>query len=231
MKNNDLNNLINELKAEGASEKEAEELFLFSKNMGNLLNIERSDELKNKFLTKIVPQQKIHRKMYYFATIFSIILLLGFSSVVEAQKSIPGDTLYPVKIASESVVKFIDPSFKSEVLKRRSKEIKDLSGKNKSVEFHKTVKVFEKELSENKDIDVKDIEESRKNLEEAKREYLEEDTEDLEKVIMQTKDVQELLEKTGVRGDQTGPSEEEKKDNEGSNNKTEEEQLNSLLEK
>lgn len=217
MNNKDLNNLINELKAEGASDKEAEELFLFSKNMGNLLDIERSDIHKNKFIRQIVPQKNNTRKMYYFATVFSFVLLFGFSSIVEAQNSLPGDKLYPVKIASENIVSLIKPSFKNEIIKRRSIEIKDLSKKNNSREFHETVENYARELSENKNIDAKDMEESRKNLEDARKDSLEDNKEDLEKIILQTKDVEELLEKSEVKGDNTGPSKDE--DNNESDNK------------
>lgn len=231
MNNKDLNNIINELKAEGASDKEAEELFLFSKNMGNLLDIERSDIHKNKFIRQITPQKNKTRRMYYFATIFSLVLLFGFSSIVGAQNSLPGDKLYPVKIASENIVSLIKPSFKNEIIKRRSVEIKDLSGKNSSKEFHETVKNYEKELNENKDIDAKGVEESRKNLEDARKDSLENNKEELEKIILQTKDVQELLEKSEVKGDNTGPSGDEnddENDNKDGSQKIEK-QINDLL--
>lgn len=224
MNENNLERLIKELKEEGASEKEANELTLFSKNIGNLMEFERSEELKLKFLKNaLVSSKNNFSKKYAFIALFSLLLLLGFSSVVSAQKSSPGDKLYPVKIASENVLSFINPSFKSEIIKRRSEEIKGLSGKSNSKEFHQTVQTYEKELNENKGIKIEDIQESRKNLEEAREGSLDENKEDLEKVIIQTKNVQEDLEKSEVKGDRTGPSnnrdenDEEDKKGEGEN--------------
>lgn len=203
MNENNLKNLIKELKAEGASEIEADEIALFSKNVSNLLQIERSEELKLKFLENTKPSKNNFFRKYAFAVVFSILLLLGFSSVVSAQKSRPGDTLYPVKIASENMATFINPSFKNEIIKRRSDEIKSLSRENNSTEFHEAVKSYEKELDDNSKINSNNIEESRKNLEEAQKNSLEDNKEDLEKAIIKTREVQESLEKSEVKGEHT----------------------------
>jgi hypothetical protein len=215
-------NLINELKSEGASAKEADELALFSKNINNLMKFERSSDIKLKFLKNTTGSRNRFSRRYAFATLFSLLLLLGFSSVVGAQKSLPGDKLYPVKIASENIASFIDPSFKNEIIKRRSEEIKDLSSTNNSKEFHQTVETYEKELNENNKIDILDIRESRRNLEEAREDSLEENKEDLDKVINRTRSIQEDLENEEVKGEHTGPggNKDEDEEKSGEDNKT-----------
>lgn len=191
---NDLNlkELIKDLKAEGALEEEAENLAIFSKNLSNLYAFERNDKFKTKFLEQELKERNkffVSRQM--FATAFlSLILLLGFTSIVSAQKSLPGQTLYPVKIASENIASFINPSFKDEILKRRSEEIRQLSGKKDGETFHNVVDEYERELNENKTINPKKIKESRRNLEEAKNNSLDEHKEDIERVIIQTEDRQ-----------------------------------------
>nr|MBI5455507.1 hypothetical protein [Candidatus Levybacteria bacterium] len=187
---NDLNlkELTEELKIEGALEKEAEDLVIFSKNLSNLYAFERSDEFKNKFLEQeLLTKNKFFGSRQMFATAFlSLVLLLGVTSVVGAQGSLPGQPLYPIKIASENIASFINPSFKDEILQRRSEEIKQLSGKKDGDTFHNTVNEYEKELNENKAISPKKIEESKKNLEEAKINSLDEHKEDIERVIIKT---------------------------------------------
>ncbi len=221
MNESNLKNLIEELKAEGASDKEAEELSLLSKNFSNLLKIERSESLKTKFLRNEKPlktSNKYFAKKYAFAFLVSILLLLGFSSAVSAQKSLPGDPLYPIKRLSENIISAVNPSFKSEILKRRSEEIKNLSGKKNSTEFHQAVDDYEKVLNEDKKINPEKISESRKNLEEAQKTSLEENKKDIEKVIIQTRDKQELLQKQDVKGDILTPAPSET-NNDGEQNK------------
>lgn len=187
---NDLNlkELEGELKEEGALEKEAEDLAIFSKNLSNLYSFERSSEFKYKFLEQeLLIKNRFFVSRQMFATAFlSLVLLLGVTSVVGAQGSLPGQPLYPIKIASENIASFINPSFKDEVLQRRSIEIKELSGKKDGDNFHNTVNEYEKELNENKTITPKKIKEVQKNLEEAKINSLDEHKEDLERVISQT---------------------------------------------
>lgn len=187
---NDLNlkELEGELKEEGALEKEAEDLAIFSKNLSNLYSFERSSEFKYKFLEQeLLIKNRFFVSRQMLATAFlSLVLLLGVTSVVGAQGSLPGQPLYPIKIASENIASFINPSFKDEVLQRRSIEIKELSGKKDGDNFHNTVNEYEKELNENKTITPKKIKEVQKNLEEAKINSLDEHKEDLERVISQT---------------------------------------------
>lgn len=188
MNDENLKKLAEELKSEGALENEAEELALLSKNLSNLYAFERSSDFKAKFLEQeLLTKNKFFISRQMFAAVFlSLILLLGFTSVVGAQNSLPGQPLYPIKIASENIASFINPSFKDEILKRRSEEIKELSDKKDGNTFHDVVDEYEKELNENKEINPKKIEESRRNLEEARVNSLDEHKEDIDRVIIKT---------------------------------------------
>ncbi len=188
MNDENLKKLAEELKSEGALENEAEDLALLSKNLSNLYAFERSSDFKAKFLEQeLLTKNKFFISRQMFAAVFlSLILLLGFTSVVGAQNSLPGQPLYPVKIASENIASFINPSFKDEILKRRSEEIKELSDKKDGNTFHDVVDEYEKELNENKEINPKKIEESRRNLEEARVNSLDEHKEDIDRVIIKT---------------------------------------------
>lgn len=217
MNNQNLKQLIEELKTEGVLEKEADNLSLLSKNLSNLYSFERSNKLKVKFLEQILTRDNYLNKKRVFKVAFLslLMLIIGFSSVLGAQNSVPGDSLYPVKIASENVFSFINPSFRDQIIKRRSYEVKDLSSKNSTAQFQQAVKNYENELNKNKgEIDKKNIEESRKTLEQARENSLTENKEDLEKVILQTQAIQAELEKTEVKSENTGPS---LKNNRGNN--------------
>lgn len=216
MNDENLKKLTQELKAEGALEKEADELAFLSKNLSNLYSFERSENAKIKFLRQnYLPQNKFFISKQMFITAFlSLILLVGFTSVVGAQNSLPGDTLYPVKIASENIASFINPSFKNEIITRRSEEIKELSSKKDGDKFRNTVNEYEKELKENKKIDLKNIEESRRNLEEAQENSLEEHKKDLERVIIKTENKQEEIKKEDEDNNLNSPEDNIERDNE-----------------
>ena len=189
-----LNNLKEELMKEGALEKEAEDLTLLSKNLSNLYSFERSSALKHKFLEQeLLSKNKffVSRQMFV-AVFFSLIFLLGFTSIIKAQSSLPGQPLYPVKIASENIASLINPSFKDEVLQRRSEEIKKLSGKKDGKNFQNLVNEYEKELEENRKINSKKIDEAQKNLEEARKNSLDEHKDDIERAIIKTENRQEV---------------------------------------
>lgn len=198
---NDLNlkKLIEELKDQNVLEDEAKNLAIFSKNLSNLYSFERSENSKIKFLEqKLLVKNRYFFSRQMFATAFlSLVLLLGVTSVVGAQGSLPGQPLYPIKIASENIASFINPSFKQEILNRRSEEIKQLSGKKDGDNFHNTINEYEKELNDNKSISPQKIREVQNNLEEAKINSLDEQKSDLERVIIKTE-----TRKGEVKGDQ-----------------------------
>lgn len=214
MNEQNLKKLTEELIEEGALEKEAEDLTFLSKNLSNLYSFERSTDLKTRFIDKdLSVKNKFFTQRQIFATaLLSLILLLGFTSIVGAQNSLPGESLYPVKRLSEDVISFIKPDFKSEVLKRRSEEIKELSGKKDGDSFQNVVNEYEKELDENKTINPVKIEESRKILEEAKNNSLDEHKEDIERAINKTENKQGKAED----GDEEDKSNSSEDSNEGS---------------
>ncbi len=206
---NDINELIKELKDQNIPDKEAEELAFLSKNLSNLYNFERNNDSKIRFLQQnLSAKNKFISKQIFVAALLSLVLLLGFTSVVSAQKSLPGQPLYPVKKLSENILSALSPSFKGEILKRRSEEVKDLSGKDNSKDFYKAVRDYENELSKTQIINLEKIDESKKNLQEAQRTTSEENKEILENAIIQTQEKQEELEKGEVKGDRTRSIEE-----------------------
>lgn len=176
--NDNISKIKEELIAAGAAENEVEELAYFSKNLSNGLGFKRSAVVKNKFLHKVeninqAPSSNLfvlHRSL--FASVLGVVLLLGFATIVSAQDSLPGQPLYPIKRITENVVSTVNPSFNSEIIKRRSIEIKDLSKtKNKTIDTNQNVKntinAYEHELEDHRDINSKVIEQSKINLEEA----------------------------------------------------------------
>lgn len=210
--NNDINTTIEELKAAGASKNEAEELAYFSKNLSNAINFERSSETKTKFLEKAGNINSTSQRNFLFtyrplfASVLGAFLLLSFATVVSAQDSLPGQPLYPVKRITENVVSIINPSFNSEILKRRSREIKHLSNPannvsgNNSKNVQSAIKDYENELNNHKDIDKSAIEESKTNLEEARKNSIEENRQEIEDIIRKTETEQE-----DVRGESITP--------------------------
>ena len=182
--------LIEELKAGGASGRESEDLAYFSKNLENLYKFERSEKLKEKFLGR-TPKKIIYISHRAFAGIMlSAVLLLGFASVVSAQGSIPGDPLYPVKRISEQVITYINPSFKGEILQRRSQEIRELSSRNNQPQMQETISSYEKVLNENRKISPEDISASKNNLEEAQKNASGQNKAEIENAIKNTEKVQ-----------------------------------------
>lgn len=194
---NDIDKLIKELKDQDIPDKEAEELAFLSKNLSNLYKFERSNDFKIRFLQQnLLTKNKFFFSRQIFAAAFlSFVLLLGFTSVVGAQNSLPGQPLYTVKKLSENIISAMNPSFKGEILERRSEEIKELSDKKDGDSFRNIVNEYERELNENKTINPEKMEESRKNLEEAKKNSLDEHREDIERVIIQTENRQDEVRK------------------------------------
>jgi hypothetical protein len=203
MKNNDFAEIILELEDAGASKKEAEELSLLSQNISNLFKVERSVIVKNQFLGSLTKNQETQ---YSFARKWLVIplliilsvIFLGSYTVASAQKSLPGEPLYPVKILSENIAAAVVPGFKGEILQRRSEEIKTLSQQNNSqnsVNLQKTINSYEKTLKEDGGISATNIEESRKNLEEASKSASLENKKEIENVIRQTDNTQQDIQR------------------------------------
>lgn len=209
--NKDINKIKDELINVGAKEEEAEELAFLSKNLSNAYSFERSDLAKNKFLEKVgkTNYNSKHNLFYVyksmFASVVGIILLLSFATFVGAQDSLPGQPLYPVKRISENLISAVNPSFNAEIIKRRSREIKNLSDPDNnaidnSENIRKTIREYERELNEHGEIDVKAIEESKINLEEAIEHSLDDDKKEIEDVLRRTE-----INRREVRGDKIIP--------------------------
>jgi hypothetical protein len=207
-----------ELESAGASNKEAEELSLLSQNISNLLTVERSASIKNRFLDSLPQEehtQQSFAKKWLVIPMFAVLLLISVGSVAYAQKSLPGQPLYPVKILSEDIVVAVVPSFKGEILQRRSEEIKTLSQQNNSqnsVNLQKTINRYEKTLQEDGGINAASIEESRRNLEAASKGATLENKEAIENVIRQTDNTagQDIKKETNHEGnDESSPVQEE----------------------
>ena len=173
-----------------------------SKNLSNLYSLKRSDNFKAKFLEQeLVAKNRFFKSKQMFATAFlSLFLLLGFTSVVSAQKSLPGEPLYPIKRLSENIAETINPSFKNEIVKRRSEEIKELSGKDKSKHLNEAINDYEKELNDNQKINLENIKQSELNLEEARQSSISAENKlDIERVLIKTQERQKTIQE--VKGD------------------------------
>lgn len=178
--NNFRNELLKELNQEGVSQKDAEELLQTAFSLSKLSTIRRSYEFKklqarkissiktnNSFFIVRVCRELLSFKLLdssgkagfarrinkrVFIPIFAalVLLLVGSSSIVLAQKSLPGETLYPVKRVTEDVIVTFNPVFKEVVFKRRVEENKVIIEKKKvSDEQHRLEEdIKEEEKSE-----------------------------------------------------------------------------------
>lgn len=200
MENEQLKQLADELKTAGASGKEAAGLVLLAQKFSQKLQLERSFALKKKFLEAekvAMPAPRGFSFKWLLAPALAVLILfIGSLALVYAQKSLPGETLYPMKIVSENAASIIKPEFKGEILRRRSEEIKRLIEENKdSYLFQSTIDEYKKGLTETKKINPKKIEESKRNLEEAKEKSSAEHKKEIERVIIQTEKKQESFDK------------------------------------
>ncbi len=194
---NDLENIIKELKQSGASAKEAEELGLLSKNISNLYRFERSQFTKTSFLLHFPGHgEGLRYSKWLILSFMAIILMLsaGSYTIVDAQNSLPGDLLYPVKRLTENIVSAVNPSFSGQMLKRRSEEIKALSAQNNSSNLQGTINDYEQTLNKNNKINLRSVEQSAQNLEEASKSASLNNKPEIEKVILQTDNKQKQLE-------------------------------------
>lgn len=209
--------LLKELSEAGSSEKESKELLEIAFKMSDLSTIRRSYQFKKSFIEKLqschsglpAVRQGLSRmrtfldsgcalltKMTFpkiFAVSFAVILFfVTFTTVVNAQKSLPGDPLYPVKRLSENVIVAVNPKFKNEVLIRRSEEIKELTEKNKGQNLiKKTIDEYRNNLQKDGKLNPTKVKESKKNLEDAKENSIEENKEEIEKALNQLENNEE----------------------------------------
>ena len=188
--NKELEILFEELKTEGASEKEMEELIPVLNKLSAIKKHERPYLLKRKFLEEETPEIKkssfLPKWFFAPAIAFSLLLLIGVTSVSYAsQKTLPGDSLYPLKRLTENARILVDPGFKNKAIVRRSEEIKKLTEEKqeKPILINKAIDDFKKEVEDSEKHDADNVQESIENLKEAKRNVSEEEKRQIENVI------------------------------------------------
>jgi len=216
MQNDDL---VKELKIRGLPPAEAEELGQVATSFGELGRFARSEKVKEQFLVKLLGARK--KQLFAWPRLFApavafvlILLVLGAGSVVFAQKSLPGDFLYPVKRLSENVAVSLNPALEQEIVVRRSQEVKDLVEKKEDPQLVKnTLEDFseDSQKAKNKGQANGKLEESVKNLEEAKERSSEDERRQIEETL------KKLEQKDDDQGSIKGTkSKDEKRDKGGS---------------
>lgn len=176
--------LKKELKLSGASREEIRGFYPILENLSNFSKIKRSDSFKKRFYER--PSAIFWPRIIFAPAIaFALLIIVGAISVFASQNSLPGESLYSLKRLSEDTVSSLKPEFKSEMLVRRSWEVKKLIEKDKDDEIiRKAIEEYGKERKEAGHSAVK-IEESKQNLRQAEekakkkaRESLEEELKD-----------------------------------------------------
>ncbi|RJQ36263.1 hypothetical protein C4559_05175 [Candidatus Microgenomates bacterium] len=186
------------------------------KELENLQGIKRSDFVKKTFIKRLKERNNKEKRFLFFPLLsvrmlipsvaFCAVILILFTgaAVVSAQKSIPGEALYKVKRLSENVVVGIKPEFKNEILLRRSREIKNLAGDKKDNNLIKgTVEEYKNELKDKERLSPIKIEESQKNLIDAKEKSSEEDKKEIEKALIKTESKTETEKGKEVKGEKS----------------------------
>jgi len=216
MQNDDLEK---ELKIRGLSQAQAEELGEVAKNIGQIGRFSRSNEVKEQFLVKLLGTGKKESfawpRLFAPAVAFVLILIfLGAGSVVFAQKSLPGDVLYPVKRLSENVAVFLNPQLQQEIVVRRSQEVKDLVEQKEDSELVKNaLDDFSEDSQKAKNKGQTDgrLEESVRNLEDARERSSESEKKQIDETLKKLEE-QKDDDEDSVKGTK---SEEKNRDNNG----------------
>jgi len=194
MKNDFEEQLIKELETESVLAEEREDYVKILTKITMSSEMRRSDSFKRQFLEKLTDREEkkmfiTASRIYIPALLLTLLLFILISEVVSAQKSMPGQPLYPVKILSEKFIKTVNPSFQNEILIRRSEEIRNLTQQKSSSELlKKAIDDYEKELKDKNNINSIKIEESKKNLEDARGKTGKDNKKEIESVIKKTED-------------------------------------------
>lgn len=182
----DSKNLFKELAQSGASDKELQQFQSVVERLASVSSIQRSNKHKVNFLRNSEAKRSRYINKHFFvpAIAFVLFLLIG-GSVVKAQTTLPGDSLYPVKRLSEDIYSKLNPNFRNDVIVRRSEEIKEMTEqKRDSTNVEKTIRDYQEEVSKQEKHDDKTFEESQKNLREAAEKATEENKKEIEKTLM-----------------------------------------------
>ncbi len=104
--------IIKQFIGQGASPRQAEDLYLFSQNLKNLTNIQRPLTTKQHFLQQIEKNQRsfgfVTKPLFIFVSLILFFIVSGFLISVQASK--PGELLYPLKKLTNAVSLFIGQS-------------------------------------------------------------------------------------------------------------------------
>lgn len=212
--------IIQELKLEGVNKKDVEELFAISKKLSKLSEIKLSENYKKALLEKFkenASKKSWHHRPAFFAPILVLVLflLVSFTTIASAQKSLPGDPLYPVKRISEDIAVKLNPDFKKQIVTRRAEEVKSLVNdkKNPSV-LNNAIKDYKEAVENNEGKNEIKKEDNNRKLQEVKENELEKRDPEVEKIIKQVESKKEEIKKDNGDKDVKGEKTEMKKFNE-----------------
>src|SRR3990167_8765328 len=218
MRNDDL---TKELKIRGLSQAQADELGEVAGSLRQIGRFTRSEEVKEQFLVKLLGTRK--KELFVWPRLFAptiafvlILLVLASGSVALAQKSLPGDVLYPIKRLSENIAVSLKPSLEQGIVVRRSQEVLDLVEQKEDPELVKnTLDDFSEDSQKAKSEGHANgnLEEGVRNLEDARERSSEVERKQIDEAL------KKLEEKNEDEGSVKGTkSEEKKEDNNGSKN-------------
>lgn len=201
--------LNREILESGASKQEADHLLNIARSLGAAPKLERQFIFKKQKFRKLFGDGE-KKGLFSWPKIFIpafaailMLLVLGGGVVLASQKSFPGEPLYGVKRASESVRAIIRPEFKEEIVVKRGEEIKEI------VERKEDPKLLRDSLDELREEARKNrgrgrTQESLERLEEAKRRSSGDEKDEIEKTVEEIR---------RGRDDDSNDDEDESKDN------------------
>lgn len=192
------NNFEKELKEAGAKDFEIKELLEIKEKLQDFSNLKVSKKIKNRvwgIITESKEPEKRNVFRWAFIPLITILVLFFFgATIVSAQKSQPGEVLYPVKLVSEEVFQKVKPEFKDEIIVRRSEEVKKLAEEKKDAKLiKKTLKEYKKEILKREERSEEKIRESRKNIEEIKEKIKEEEKKEIEEIFKELENKRESI--------------------------------------
>lgn len=177
--------IISEFKKQGASDRESNELFLFSKNLSNLYkNVERSAETKEKFLKsfdKPLKTSNFYSKLSYAFPILVLFFVI-FTHVASAMQE--GQALYPVKKLSTQVYSYVKDNLIKEERDTTVSKSEDEQNSSSSARISE----------EKEDSSEKSLSNSEKDIEKT-RSLLEEDIKDNKSKNSSTKEAEDSLDR------------------------------------
>jgi hypothetical protein len=113
--------LTHELTAAGAATHELTELAMIASNLGGLQHTD---------IPTVVPTNTSHHKKIRMTLTVGVPALLGLVVgmflVAAVQNVLPGNPLYPIQAASDSVAASIDPSYRGTLMMKRATQVKEL---------------------------------------------------------------------------------------------------------